>query len=167
MEPFQEPGRSIPHVAEEIFRFLDKETLAKCRKVNWTWKNYLENPSFWFQKLGWMKIGIPNDHVAKSWKELAQKVKEHGNETVTQLFVLPLIKMVDRIPKHPLKIVADLEESKKPENYPVLVDFILEHLDPQAKVEIYGSYYGTYTPILLAADFGKIEVMKNLVGKYI
>ena len=109
MEPIPYgPGRSIPHVTEQIFQLLDKETLLKCRKVNRTWKNYLENPSFWFQKLGWMKIGIPNDNVAKSWKELAQEVKKHGDETVAQLLVLPLIKMVDGIPKHPLKTVVNL-----------------------------------------------------------
>ena len=121
MEPIPYgPGRSIPHVTEQIFQILDKETLLKCRKVNRTWKNYLENPSFWFRKLGWMKIDIPN--VAKSWKELAHEVKKHGDETVAQLFVLPLIKMVDGSPKHPLEIVVNLEESKKPKNYPVLVD---------------------------------------------
>ena len=78
MEPISyAPGRSLPHVTENIFRLLDKKTLVECRLVNSTWKNYLENPSFWFQKLGWMKIGNSNN-VAKSWEELAQEVKEHG-----------------------------------------------------------------------------------------
>ena len=140
-------GRSIPYVTEQIFRLVDKKTLVECRKVNSTWKNYLENPSFWFQKFGWMKIGVPNDDVAKNWKELDQEVQEHGDETVAQLFVLPLIKMVDGIPKYPLEIVVDLEKSKKPEKYPVLVDFILEHVDPQANVEISSD---TYTPIQFA-----------------
>ena len=167
-------GRSIPHVTEKIFRLLNKRTLVECRKVNSTWKNYLENPSFWFQKFGWMKIGIPNDDnhdMAKHWRGLAQEVEKHGNKTVAQFFVLPLIKMVDEFyKKHPLEIVVDLEESKslkKPANYQVLVDFILEHLDPYTNCEAYGyPDIEEFTPIQLAAMYGKIKVVKNLVRKY-
>ena len=167
-------GFSIPHATAKIFRLLNKQTLLNCRRVNSTWKNYLENPSFWFQKFGWMKIGLIENnyppHLLSDWKGLAQKVEKPCNRTVSQLFVLPLIKMADDFYQdHPLQIVADLEESKslkKPENYPVLVDFILENLDPLRSNDVYKNGIDEFTPIHLAAMYGKLEVMKNLVRKY-
>ena len=42
---------SFPHIAEEIFGYLDMETLKKCWKVSESWANFLENQMFFLTKL--------------------------------------------------------------------------------------------------------------------
>ena len=43
------PG--LQHVSEDIFKLLDKKSLTDCRLVNSSWKNVLDQPMFWLNKL--------------------------------------------------------------------------------------------------------------------
>ena len=49
MENFiNNPG--LQHIAENVFLNLNHENLEKCRLVNESWKNILDNPMFWIKK---------------------------------------------------------------------------------------------------------------------
>ena len=43
------PG--LHHIAEDIFRCLDKKIILNCRLVNYSWKEVLDQPVFWLKKL--------------------------------------------------------------------------------------------------------------------
>ena len=42
------------HLGEEIFDSLDEDSLENCKKVYWTWKNFIEDPNqkfLWIQRI--------------------------------------------------------------------------------------------------------------------
>ena len=46
--PFVIKQRSAPHIADTIFKYLDQNTLAKCRLVSKVWKDFVDNQtSLW------------------------------------------------------------------------------------------------------------------------
>ena len=63
------PG--LQHVSEDIFQLLDKKSLMDCRLVNASWKNVLDQPIFWLDKLKSKKIPLD---VHKSLKALAKQL---------------------------------------------------------------------------------------------
>ena len=94
----QNPG--FHHIAENIFIYLDHETLLKCQKVNKFWEAILQNPTFWLWKcvVEWAKYdpnlpnvhnlpGLSKDHLEK-WTKLIQKLKNPSlKQNVTSLLM--------------------------------------------------------------------------------
>ena len=76
------PG--LQHIAEEIFFNLTSMTIDKCREVNESWKNILDNPSFWLRKC--LQQGKLHKYKAE-WKRTVQlkRLKHNAkNIDVTQ-----------------------------------------------------------------------------------
>ena len=126
MEQFlKNPG--LQHISADILQCLDKKSLLmNCRLVNHTWKNLVDQPIFSLKKL--KTENVPED-VIKSWKMLAQKIDD---EKVGEKLALVLFKIRggDRI--QPLEVVVDLANAEK---YQDLINFILEHVDPNSRLE--------------------------------
>ena len=64
------PG--LQHISEDIFKLLGKKSLMNCRSTNSSWKNVLEQPIFWSQKLemeGWKALAkqIVDQQLAKDF----------------------------------------------------------------------------------------------------
>ena len=54
------PG--LQHIATDIFKLLDKESLLNCRSVNHSWKNIMDHPMFWLNSLSSnIILGISRD----------------------------------------------------------------------------------------------------------
>ena len=172
---------TMPHVTKKIFQCLDKQSLLNFRQVSQAWKNYVNNPSFWFKKLADDKTrGQQWKDVENEWKDLA-KVAEKI-EGMNQYFVLPLMKFYQNAPRNEyftcqaLEIVfnlMDLNNLQQLEHCPILVDFILENVKPNSEI-----FYQHDTiwleddddvfmarAIHLASAYGKVEVVKKLVQK--
>ena len=170
---------NLPHVTKNIFQVMDKQTLLNCRRVGQAWKNYVDNPTFWFKKLADDKRQEWKD-VENEWKYLAKAAQKI--EGMNQYFVLPLMKFFQTGPCQKyetckaLDIVYDLMETEYRVNReyrlrcPILVDFILENVKQNSQI-----YYGgtddhdelfEVRAIHLAARYGKVEVVKKLVQKF-
>ena len=48
----------LQHVSEDIFKLLDKKSLIDARLVNSSWKNVLDQPMFWLNKLKSGKMSL-------------------------------------------------------------------------------------------------------------
>ena len=172
---------TMPHVTKKIFQCLDKQSLLNFRQVSQAWKNYVNNPSFWFKKLAINKTrGQEWKDVENEWKDLAkaaEKIKEMNN-----YFVLPLMKFYQNAPRNKyftcqaLEIVfnlMDLNNLQQLEHCPILVDFILENVKSNSEIfyDHHGRIWtddGTYSKVRaihLASEYGKVEVVKKLVQK--
>ena len=71
------PG--LQHISEDIFKLLDNKSLMNCRSTNSSWKNVLDQPIFWLQKLemeGWEALSknIEDQHIAKEFVQLEKKI---------------------------------------------------------------------------------------------
>ena len=121
----------ITKISEDLFQLLDKESLLNCRRVNSSWKEFLDQPIFWSKKL--KSENIPQD-IQTGWKSIAQ---EHdGDAKLSEEFVLTLSKSYQEGKElHPmdLKIVVNLENAKK---FPKLMGLILEHANPKDGVMV-------------------------------
>ena len=54
------PG--LQHIATDIFKLLDKESLMNCRSVNHAWKNIMDQPMFWLNSMSSnIILGISRD----------------------------------------------------------------------------------------------------------
>ena len=67
---FENPGLS--HVGLQILEYLDPETLANCRLVNWTWCNLITEERMWaVARLDLLKVKAelagPKTINAKKW----------------------------------------------------------------------------------------------------
>ena len=185
------PG--LQHISEEILQLLDKKSLMNCRLVNSSWKNVMNQPTFWITKME--REEIPED-VPRSWKMLAQELND---DQLSNEFVLILNKLMKSnqkkiekgfgsflgyfftwftqngksLPDHsmvqPLEIVVELKEANK---YPDLMKFILEHVDPNSKVDVKISgkmgngISRNLNPIQLAALYGLTESVEKLKLRY-
>ena len=187
------PG--LQHISEDIFKFLDKKSLMNCRSTNSSWKNVLDQPIFWLQKLemdGWKALSknIEDQHIAKEFvRDLLQLEKENippdvrykwrallqnlENDNELKEFVLILIKIYyNRGRFLPLELVEHLINANK---YPDLVESILENKNPSSTV-ICNFNFNNKRPIIiytqnatsihLAALYGFTEVVEKLSKKY-
>ena len=59
-----------PEIIEDMFYYLDSNTLLNCRLVCKSWNQFLENTTFWLDKL--YEIGQPEE-VETAWKDLIAK----------------------------------------------------------------------------------------------
>ena len=157
MEIFtKNPG--LQHIAEDIFNILDKKSLIDCRLVNKSWRTIFNWPIFWLRK---SKSTMPEN--SKTWKILVDQIEDCQIE---EEFVNILIKNFKLTPMFPLEIVVELIKKEK---YPNIVNFILEHVNPESTVHIEVTPYLTYrdmTPICLAAFYGLSETVQKLIKKY-
>ena len=187
------PG--LQHISEDIFKFLDKKSLMNCRSTNSSWKNVLDQPIFWLQKLemeGWEALSknIEDQHIAKEfvqlekkiippnilskWRVLSQKLE---NDNELKEFILVLIKIYNNKGRFlPLELIEHLINANK---YPdFLVESILENENPRSEISLFhsnpnghkGMHRGIHlynvTSIHLAALYGLTEVVKKLSKKY-
>ena len=157
MEIFtKNPG--LQHIAEDIFNILDKKSLIDCRLVNKSWRTIITWPIFWLRK---SKSTMPEN--SKTWKILVDQIEDCQIE---EEFVNILIKNFKLTPMFPLEIVVELIKKEK---YPNIVNFILEHVNPESTVHIEVTPYLTYrdmTPICLEAFYGLSDSVQKLVKKY-
>ena len=149
------PG--LQHISEDIFKLLGKKSLMNCRSTNSSWKNVLDQPIFWLQKLemeGWKALSknIEDQHIAKEfvrglpllqlekdkipldirtkWRVLLQKLE---NDNELKEFLLILIKIYyNRRRFLPLELIEHLINANK---YPDLVESILENENPTSTVK--------------------------------
>ena len=185
------PG--LQHISEDIFKFLDKKSLMNCRSTNSSWKNVLDQPIFWLQKLemeGWKALSknIEDQHIAKEfvryllqlkkenippdvrykWRALLQNLE---NDNELKEFVLILIKIYNNRGRFlPLELVEHLINANK---YPDLVESILENEYPRSHVTYcHPNKHGglilleNVTSIHLAAFYGLTRVVEKLSKKY-
>ena len=164
------PG--LQHVAEDIFGFLDKKNLMDCRLVNKSWKEILEGPVFWLKKLDEENR---SEDDQRRWKNLAQELElDQAKE-----FGLVFTKMYKGTLICPLTLTLELRKANK---YHDLVNFILEHEEPNSRVayftrdipknpsEMYSFWYSYpdwiyVTPMHLAALFGLTGVVEKRLQK--
>ena len=167
---------TMPHVTKKIFQCLDKQSLLSFRQVSQAWKNYVDNPTFWFKKLADDKTrGQQWKDVENEWKDLAKAAEKI--EGMNQYFVLPLMKFHQTSPCEKydsckaLDIVFNLMEMVNLEQCPILVDFILENVKPNSEIFYHHSSITLEEDIFkaraihLASAYGKVEVVKKLVEK--
>ena len=66
------PG--LQHIAEQIFSYLDRDSLLKCQEVNDHWGNILRKPWFWFNR---MKQNTKlSQEEQKEWMNFCQKLSK-------------------------------------------------------------------------------------------
>ena len=61
----------LQHVSEDIFKLLDKKSLMDARLVNSSWKNVLDQPMFWLNKMKSERMSVC---VQKSLKALTKQL---------------------------------------------------------------------------------------------
>ena len=66
------PG--FQHISEDIFKLMDKSSLMNCRLVNSSWKNILDQPTFWLKKFN------SDEEVQRSWKILAENLDDQEDQ---------------------------------------------------------------------------------------
>ena len=157
MEVFtKNPG--FQHIAEDIFKILDKKILVDCRLVNKSWKTILNRPMIWLKRLK-SETTLEN---FKSWEILVHDIEA---DQIEEDFGNLMIKMSPEMNlkiMSPLEIVVKLAEKKG--NFLNLISFILEHVDPESNISIYAAHklYKHLTPIHLAAFYGLYETTQKL-----
>ena len=156
MEAFtKNPG--LQHIAEDIFNVLEKKTLLNCSLVNKSWRTTINWPIFWLRK----SKSAPEK--SKIWGTLVEKIEDCQIEE--EEFVNVLIKNFKLKALSPLEIVVELAQKGK---YPNVVNFILEHVNPESTVDVEVTSSVTYkclTPIHLAAFYGLSETVEKLAKK--
>ena len=133
------PG--LQHISEDIFKLLDRKSLMNCRSTNLSWKNVLEQSTFWLKKMkmeGWKALAkqIEDQQLAKDfardmvdiyeqveglrnlpsdvqskWRALSQELE---NDHQQKEFVLILIKFCNvQRGLLPMEVVVILKETNK------------------------------------------------------
>ena len=185
------PG--LQHISEDIFKLLDNKSLMNCRLTNSSWKNILQRPIFWLQKLereGWGSLSklIGDRHLAgdlarelRNFKGLPIYVRYKWKHLSQELEIFP---MVEQQPREFLLILINiyhyrqrlfsleavvLLDKQKPNKYVDLVKSILENENPCSRVTL-GSHWDiswiNATSIHLAAFHGFTGVVEKLCKKY-
>ena len=78
------------NIREKIFNFLPTEDILNCRLVNQTWKEILDNPTFWLNKLN--ANGQPKS-VSEAWLSMIEIAKDWGFPKATVSYML-MVKFV-------------------------------------------------------------------------
>ena len=79
------------NIREKIFNFLPTEDILNCRLVNQAWKEILDNPTFWLNKLN--ANGQPKS-VSEAWLSMIEIAKEWGFPKATVSYML-MVKFVN------------------------------------------------------------------------
>ena len=140
------------NVAQNIFLFLDRETLLNCRLVSQSWKTILDNPSFWMKK----SCGLTKK-LEKSWKKLFGLFL-NDDIFLEKRAALCLNKMLSHKESHfqsPLQIASEFGDL-------TLVNFIIENLEFLNQEE--ENYFQILPAITAAASNGHNEIVKVLIN---
>ena len=78
------------NIREKIFNFLPTEDILNCRLVNQAWKEILDNPTFWLNKLN--ANGQPKS-VSEAWLSMIEIAKDWGFPKATVSYML-MVKFV-------------------------------------------------------------------------
>ena len=157
----------LQHIAEEIFKHLEKENLINCGIVNQSWKEILVGPLFLMKRID--NSNIPTE-IKKNWKMLIKELEKVENLDQTE-FDFILEKTFETKPKNPLKIVLELAEAKK---HPNLVTFMLEYMDQKASINAKVTFRRSWrepawifglTPLHVGALYGKKKICESMSGK--
>ena len=109
------PG--LQHISEDIFKLLDVKSLLNCRLTNSSWKNILQRPMFWLQKLereGWGSLSklIGDQHLAgdlarelRNFRRLPIYVQLKWKALSQELEIFP---MVEQQPREFLLILINI-----------------------------------------------------------
>ena len=158
----------LQHIAEEIFKHLDKENLMNCRKVSQSWKDILDGPMFLLKRIE--NTNIPTE-IKKNWKMLIKELEKVENLDQTE-FDFILENIFEMKPKNPLKIVLELAEAKK---HPNLVTFMLEYMDQKASINAKVTFRQTWrepawifglTPIHIGSLYGFESFIEKQMAKF-
>ena len=63
-------NQGVLHLIEKIFSLLDKKSILICRIVNSSWKNVIDNPTFWIKKCD--ERGLSKE-LHKAWIDTIKK----------------------------------------------------------------------------------------------
>ena len=80
------PG--LQHISEDILKLLKTKGLMNCRLVNTSWKNVMNQSTFWLSK---MKRQDITEDIQRSWKMLAQDLSNDqlSNSRIFLVYKLP------------------------------------------------------------------------------
>ena len=78
------------NIREKILNFLPTEDILNCRLVNQAWKEILDNPTFWLNKLN--ANGQPKS-VSEAWLSMIEIAKDWGFPKATVSYML-MVKFV-------------------------------------------------------------------------
>ena len=153
----------LQHISEDIFKLLDNKSLMNCRLTNSSWKNILNQPIFWLQRLeteGWESLSklIGNRQLAQDfarelknleslpldvqykWRAISQDLEIYVNIS----WIRPI---VGQQPKEFVLILINIYNNRqrllplkavalleKSNRYVDLVKSILEHENPCSQV---------------------------------
>ena len=110
------PG--LNQISLDMFKLLEKKILLDCRLVNSSWKNVLDQPIFWLEKL---KSG--NRYVKGYQLSIVQDL-DNNKDDLKEEFILILIKILCN--KKQIQLLDVFVELKKSKRIPALMKFILD-----------------------------------------
>ena len=181
-------NQGLKHVSEKIFGFLDRATLLKCRSVCSSWRNTLQNPSFWIKRSrrykgehwkeehdAWMKIFSCMTSARQSsetFKEVSKKVTPEVLESDVLEFEMTLC-LIKRYAydKSRLKYFTPLHLAVTCGKVNV-TNLILSFEEFKSFLDLTyhykqkkGVWKGKYTPIELAVVRGHVSIVKILFSE--
>ena len=107
------PG--LNQISLDMFKLLEKKILLDCRLVNSSWKNVLDQPIFWLEKL---KSG--NRYVKGYQLSIVQDL-DNNKDDLKEEFILILIKICNKKQIQLLDVFVELKKSKR---IPALMKFL-------------------------------------------
>jgi len=187
----KKPG--LHHIAEDTFLNLDGKTLSNCTELNQNSKEIIDKPMFWLKKFSQQKVPLNDIEPWKALvqklndsnleQQLAMKLKEmynSGNRIAVRSQYVPnsslkLALQTQYVPNIKLPLILALQMAEAKENQK-LIEFILENVDPKNQVELAWNRLSRagfrilhtkqkMSPMHIAANFGYIDVVKNLIQK--
>ena len=66
------PG--LIHIAEQIFSYLDRNSLLQCQEVNEYWASILRNPWFWYTRM--MQNTTLSQMNQREWMDFCEKLSK-------------------------------------------------------------------------------------------
>ena len=183
------PG--LHHIAEDIFLNLDRSPLSNCSALNQNSTEIFDKPTFWLKKLSLFQPWLGDCNLIKPWKALIHKLNDVNLEKSLAIKLRKIYHSRNRIavgcqetgqtqyvPNIPLPLGLALQMANAKENKK-LIEFILENVDPKNQVDFFyhmdyhnGNFFKIagppkqkFSPMHIAAHFGYIDVVKNLITK--
>ena len=141
------------NVAQNIFLFLDPETLLNCRLVCQSWKTILDNPSFWMKK----SFGLTKK-IEKSWKKLfGLFLNDIFLEKRAALCLNKMLSCKELHFQSPLQTASEFGDLS-------LVNFIIENLEFLNNNQEKENDFKILPAITAAANNGYNEIVKVLIN---
>ena len=163
---FTNPGFAL--MTDKIVSHLDSKTLVRCRLVNTSFKNFVDNPNLWLQRCKKKSI---NEICLAKWKKVSDYLLDSDKETIEEINV---DKMVEYLSISLMKICTSYHKVQSPIHYASMegnLDLLKLVLKVTEKKEYryrqdldYIEALGRHnvSPLDLAANYGHLEVVKYL-----